>query len=75
MGRTQEFFVPGMECLLCSLYWPEGLKGEEIKKYGREGVSVGRLTSHCSLRGRALGCPNSVMTLRLLGLSAGIQET
>lgn len=40
MDRTQKFLVPGMECLLCSLHWSEGSKGEEIKKYGREGVSV-----------------------------------
>jgi hypothetical protein len=55
-GQTQGFLVPGMECLLCSLHWPEGLKGEEIKKYGWEGVSAWRLLSCCS-PGRCPGPP------------------
>ncbi|XP_015415149.1 PREDICTED: GRAM domain-containing protein 2 isoform X2 [Myotis davidii] len=42
MGRTQGCLVPGMECLLCSLHWPEGLKGEEIKKYSREGTLLSK---------------------------------
>lgn len=61
MGKTQGFLVPGMECLLCSLHWPEGLKGEEIKKYSREGVSK-CVEADFSLpsKGGALGCLNSV---------------
>ncbi|KAG8507438.1 GRAM domain-containing protein 2A [Galemys pyrenaicus] len=36
-SRTRGFLVPGMECLLCSLPWSEGLKSEEIK-CSREGT-------------------------------------
>ena len=48
-----------MECLLCSLHWPEGLKGEEIKKCGREGVSLEADFSLFTQEG-VLGCQNSV---------------
>ncbi|XP_010625571.1 GRAM domain-containing protein 2A isoform X1 [Fukomys damarensis] len=30
------------ETLDCSLHWPEGLKGREIKKYGREGTLLNK---------------------------------
>ncbi|XP_035115002.1 GRAM domain-containing protein 2A isoform X5 [Callithrix jacchus] len=36
------FLVPKMERLLCSLHCPEGLKGEEIKKCGREGIPLNK---------------------------------
>ncbi|XP_032100583.1 GRAM domain-containing protein 2A isoform X1 [Sapajus apella] len=36
------FLVPEMEFLLCSLHCPEGLKGEEIKKCGREGIPLNK---------------------------------
>lgn len=62
MGRTQGFLVPGMECLLCSLHWSEGSKGEEIKKYGREGVSVWR-PPLSALRVRCAGMPEFTIGL------------
>lgn len=42
MGRTQGFLVSGTECLLCSLHWPEGLKGEEIKKCSQIGTLLSK---------------------------------
>lgn len=45
-----------MVCLLCSLYWPEGLKGEDVKKCRQEGVSVWRPTSYYLLGEGVLGC-------------------
>lgn len=48
-----------MECLLCSPHWPEGLKGEEIKKCGREGVSLEADFSLFTQEG-VLGCQNLV---------------
>uniref|UniRef100_A0A8I3PEI8 GRAM domain containing 2A n=1 Tax=Canis lupus familiaris TaxID=9615 RepID=A0A8I3PEI8_CANLF len=68
MGRSRGFLVPGMECLLCSLHWPEGLKAEEIKKCGREGVSVQRppFRSH---QGRGPGLTQWRLAPWLPGLS------
>lgn len=55
-GWDLRFLAPAMACLLCSLYWPEGLKGEDVKKCSREGVSVWRPTSYYLLGEGILGC-------------------
>lgn len=74
-GRTQGFLVPGMECLLCSLHWSEGSKGEEIKKYGREGVSVCGLPLSCSLREVPWDAQTHYWPLGHKPVTAGTQET
>lgn len=75
LGRTQGFLVPGMECLLCSLHWSEGSKGEEIKKYGREGVSVCGLPLSCSLREVPWDAQTHYWPLGHKPVTTGTQET
>lgn len=56
-GREDSrFLAPAMVCFLCSLYWPEGLKGEDVKKCRQEGVSGWRPTSYYLPGEGVLGC-------------------